>query len=420
MKKIITATFLALTLCLPVFANESANQQERNDEEYVIVPFNFSVVPFIGINDSVRGFDGNAVNYFSLNMLVGHAYGLQGVEFGGLINWQKGFVTGLQIAGLGNYTGNHLDWGWQIAGLGNIVGGNSIGFQEAGLFNYSGDNILGYQHAGLFNYSGGNTTGFQQAGLVNYSRANTTGFQQAGLVNYSGGSTTGFQQAGIFNYSGDNTAGVQMAGITNYADKSLTGGQISVVNIGSDITGAQVGVVNIATGKIKGLQLGVFNYSDEIEGAPIGLVSYSQKGKVGTNLIVNETGLITLGLKSGNNNIYSNFIIGYRPPFSNPNNIFSWGVGFGGHIPIGDNFYSEIEVSSLFLAENQFWNKGTNSLNSLRLKGGWKAMERFSVFGGVSFNVHVHNKDASEIAPFSLFKNDSVTIWPGLFAGVEI
>ena len=401
MKKLSLAVLFSLSFSVSALAQTTAPKPKtvdtyamganraENDEPSIHIPVNFAVFPYLGVNDSMGGFSQKTLNNISFNMFVGHGYGLQGVEWAGLANWQERFLTGLQFAGIANLVGDRLDWGGQFAGIGNYSGNNTLGFQAAGIGNYTGNDRMG--------------------------------FQIAGIGNYTGGDSLGFQSAGIGNYAGGNTEGLQIAGISNFSNGDFTGGQIGLLNInlGATFLGGQIGLVNITTGHLKGLQLGLVNYADDIDGAPIGLVNIVRKSKIGIKTLVNEVGLTSVELRTGGKHIYSNLSFGYRPRIGSVANQYAFGLGLGGHIPINERFFVDIEGLSQSLKEQFSGNHKFNMLNTLRLKGGWKATDIISLIGGASLNVQVQAKDAAKLAPFSIFKNDSVTIWPGLFIGLE-
>ncbi len=119
----------------------------------------------------------NVSNKFSFNMLYGVNGGLNGLEIGGLVNYNHGEVRGVQLAGISNvnreYT-NGLMWaacfnltlddarGVQLADL-NIAKGDFNGVQ-AGVINYAG-RLRGVQF-GVINIVG-EDNGAIPIGLIN-------------------------------------------------------------------------------------------------------------------------------------------------------------------------------------------------------------------------------------------------------------
>jgi hypothetical protein len=119
----------------------------------------------------------NVANKFSFNMLYGANGGLDGLEIGGLVNYNHGEVRGVQLAGISNvnreYT-NGLMWaaclnltlddarGVQLADL-NVAKGDFNGVQ-AGVINYAG-RLRGVQF-GVINIVG-EDNGAIPIGLIN-------------------------------------------------------------------------------------------------------------------------------------------------------------------------------------------------------------------------------------------------------------
>ncbi len=116
-------------------------------------------------------------NNVSLNLLVGLNGGVNGFEFGGLVNYNKGDVRGFQFGGLANVTAESAR-GIQISGIANIANKNSEGFQM-GLTNIVNGEYKGLQ-LGLFNYS--KRLNGVQFGLINVSDSISSG-TPIGLIN---------------------------------------------------------------------------------------------------------------------------------------------------------------------------------------------------------------------------------------------
>ncbi|MFY0600960.1 MAG: hypothetical protein JXR03_14895 [Cyclobacteriaceae bacterium] len=176
---------LALIIIIAIqFSNSFA--QESQVEKKI---FQLSWIPPLSTNkpsDSV-------IYYSSVNILAGSNHGVEGVEFGSLVN---------------------------------ITRTNS-GFA---------------QFAGLTNLTGKTATGIQAAGLAN--RAKTVkGTQMAGLIN-SVNTSNGLQLAGLANQA-DTLNGVQISGLVNYA-KTVNGLQLGFINIADTVeSGASIGFISI-------------------------------------------------------------------------------------------------------------------------------------------------------------------------------
>ncbi|SMO66848.1 hypothetical protein [Gracilimonas mengyeensis] len=192
-----------------------------------------------------------AVDYtarYSINILGGYHGGLDGGELGGLINYNKYYTHGGQLAGLANISGGDMQ-GVNIAGIGNFSNYSMSGIQVAGLGNVSGAELEGIQFAGLLNSAAEGSSGLQFAGLANVAGGDLEGLQFGGLINATDGSISGLQGAGITNLARNDVEGLQAAGILNFA--------------GGDISGVQAaGVANIARDDVEGLQAaGAINFA---------------------------------------------------------------------------------------------------------------------------------------------------------------
>ncbi len=186
MKKIIIAL---AALCL-TFAVSAQEVQETQTKSYKR-GFQLSFISPIGTN----GIESNLyTNAFSLNILGGYSSANTIFELASLYNINTKFTSGLQIAGLINYT-KDTRYLMQIAGINNIA-------TEA--------------------------NGVQIAGLNNIAKE-VNGVQVAGLVNIA-----------------KEVNGAQVASIFNYTDK-LNGAQFGLINVVNDSkNGAPIGLINIA------------------------------------------------------------------------------------------------------------------------------------------------------------------------------
>lgn len=125
-------------------------------------PYQLSLLPGIG----THGFaNSRAVNDVSVNIIGGHAGGVEGVELSG-------------VFALNELDVSHV----QAAGVFNAVGGDVRGVQVAGVINHAIGSLSGVQVAGVYNAAGGQVKGMQIAGLVNRA-GKVDGVQLAGLLN---------------------------------------------------------------------------------------------------------------------------------------------------------------------------------------------------------------------------------------------
>ncbi len=306
-------------------------------------------VPPVGSNGILSGLVSNKVSF---NVLVGYNGGLNGAEFGGLVNILKRDMSGAQFAGLSN-----------------IVGGNASGAQFAGLFNNNLGNCEGFQGAGLFNQNFGTFSGSQLSGLYNYNHSWSEGFQAAGLLNINRGGLSGCQIGGVGNYAGKESSLVQVAGVFNVANK---------------IDGGQIGVINIAR-KIRGFQIGIINVADSSYGPVIGIINFIKNGTHQLEGSLNELSQYGLAYRSGSEKFYSKLMVTTQLPMDTVNTLMSYGFGLGTNIKLSNTFRITTDIGSYHQSFN-FRSTHLNLLNRVNADLEIKLMRGISVFGGASLN----------------------------------
>jgi hypothetical protein len=348
------------------FINKYQRINELNIRDSFQRDWQATFIPPLGTNGVLSGFVTNSV---SLNALVGYNGGVNGMEFGGLVNIIKGNVVGAQFGGLGN-----------------IVGGNVEGAQFAGLANSNLGSFNGFQAGGLSNHNIGSFSGFQAAGIYNYNNAWSEGFQAAGLLNINRGAVNGFQVAGVGNYAGKLSNAVQVAGVFNMANH-LDGGQIGVINIARKIRGFQIGIVNIA---------------DSSEGIAIGIVNFIKNGTHQLEMSLNELNQYGLAYRSGTDKFYSNVMVTTRLPMLPANTLMSYGFGIGTAFKLSNTFKITADLASLQQSFN-FRSEGLNLLNRFNANIEVKIIKGLAVFGGASLNHLIADKRDSHYE--GTFKN---------------
>ncbi len=149
-----------------VLTNAQDNAESKKSQITFIYPLGTN-----GVNSA------DYTNNVSFNVLMGLNGGVNGFEFGGLVNYNKGNVRGFQFGGLANInTGSTR--GIQISGIANMANQNSKGFQM-GLTNIVKGGYKGLQ-LGLFNYT--KRLNGVQFGLINVSDSISSG-TPIGLIN---------------------------------------------------------------------------------------------------------------------------------------------------------------------------------------------------------------------------------------------
>jgi len=212
--------------------------------------------------------------------------------------------------------------------------------------------------------------------------AQASGIQSTSL------SVRGFQGAGIASVSQGDVRGAQFSGITSVAGGNVLGVQGAPVNVANDVTGMQVGVVNVG-GKVHGLQLGVVNVADDVDGAAIGVVSVSKTGHTSAVAWASSTTYANLGVKFASKYIYT--IINGAYHQESAVDFVGYGFALGGHIPVVDRFFADIDVSASDLwpiGQTTLMQNGASASSSRkylfkpRILAGYEFTPGFAAFAG--------------------------------------
>ncbi|MDF9794808.1 hypothetical protein OKW21_000071 [Catalinimonas alkaloidigena] len=384
----------------------------EDENDYERKSFQFGLIYPLSTNGTQAG---KYVNEFSLNLLVGYAAGLDGVEFSGFGNIENDFVRGAQFAGFFNVVKNDVD-GAQFAGFANVNGGNMKGGQFAGFINTAAGEVEGIQASGFMNMSTGYTKGAQLSGFMNVVTDNAQALQAAGFGNFTSGDMSGGQLSGFINYSHD--ANVQLAGFMNVASGDVEGFQGS-------------GFINLAR-NVKGAQLGVFNVADSVDGIPIGFLSIVRKnGYRRLEVWGSETLHANVGFKIGVEKFYNIFAFGSQ--FAAESLRWGFGYGVGTQLNLSSRDHLNIDLMSFQVEEDGdrvFENTELNLLNTLRIAYNHQFSEHFGIFVAPTFNVMVSQRrndiDGSigtDLAPWTVFdrtySGTNLQMWPGFHLGLR-
>ena len=380
-----------------------------------------------------------------LNIVGKHARGrsLQ-LAFGG--NIVGGNAAALQGAVGLNVGGGDLH-GIQIAGGGNLIGGSARGAQAAMGLNIIGGDLDGFQGAVAGNFVSKDITGIQLALGANFGVGRLDGFQGAGGLNVVGRTVErrSLQAAYGANIAG-NLEGTQLSvfgnaslGLHREAGVSAAGTQIAAFNIAHGSIGTQIGLLNVA-GHVEGTQIGVLNVSGRMSGVPIGLINFVKDNPLHFQLWSSDTEALNLGFRIGSRHMYSLLTVGIHPDVDTwgsrsaryggdwDRDRVSFGFGIGGHIPLHNRLFVNIDALIRPVAYTEdwddWWRYEHNLLHKLRFALGWEKQKWFSVFGGISLNVLASDRlDTSDFSSAfdRVYRKDDVTIrvWPGIFAGVQ-
>jgi hypothetical protein len=247
-------------------------------------------------------------------------------------------------------------------------------------------------------------------GVSNFVQGKYGGMQVAGVYNHVTDSVKGFQIAGVANFANDNVRGLQIAGVANVSTQEISGVQLS-------------GVINYAK-HVKGVQIGLINIADSSDGVGIGLINIVFKGYHKLSFYADDLVNANAAFKTGNRKLYNILHAGMN--FSDSNEVFTFGYGFGTEINLGKIFTINPEVTAqhLYLGSWDY----ANILSKFRLNLNIKLGKTFSLFGGPVFNAYYTEQDVhfkgyrSSIPPsgYKVYKiSDNVKGWLGWNAGIS-
>ncbi|CAN5156347.1 hypothetical protein BH09BAC3_BH09BAC3_16990 [soil metagenome] len=333
---------------------DEANIQNISDTLYSDIQI--SLLPFLGSNGSLSG---NTINNYSINMLGGYSLGTRQIELGFIINMDRGDVSWLQIAGVGN-----------------LVGGNVYGVQASGFFNVNGGETKAVQLTGFSNVNFKDFQGVQVA-VSNINLKAADGVQVGAMLNLTNAPSKGVQIAGITNFQAANYIGPQIAGISNLAFKNISGSQIAAVfNYGKNV---------------KGTQIGLFNYADSLSGAPVGLVSFVRNGYHKLEVSADEVFYTNVAFRTGAQKFYNILLAGFKPE-QNINNgpVWTFGYGLGTAPKLSRSLQLNIDLTSQHVSKGEFTSE-LSLLNKVHLGLDYKLAKKFSIYGGVTLNGYLTN-----------------------------
>jgi hypothetical protein len=380
--------------------------------DYAEKDWQLTIVTPLGTNGTASL---NTVNRISVNIIAGAAAGLEGVEFGGLLNMETDYAHGVQAAGFANLVRNEVT-GAQFAGFANVNGGKTTGVQGAGFANVVVGHAQVTQAAGFANVVTGHNNGSQFAGFANVTHGNVGGPQAAGFINVAVGDSRSAQVAGFMNVAAGKATGAQIAGFANVA-KDVEGVQIS-------------GFLNHAR-RVKGTQIGILNVADSVSGASIGLLSFVKHGYRRFEIGGSEALYGNVIFKTGTRHFYNILAVGVQPKGGN----YRWAVGYGigTEQRLSPGLSLSIDALSYHVNENEAWTRDVNSLNQLKLLLGVRLAGQTYLFAGPTFNVLVsryYNAEkgqyGSDLAPWRSYNQTNgtgrptnVQMWVGLNAGIR-
>ncbi|MCB9196516.1 MAG: hypothetical protein H6598_09855 [Flavobacteriales bacterium] len=181
-KQLLTiGTMLIMSICV------SAQETDSIKKRHVQVSFGFP----IGSN-GIKSMEYS--NNLSINVLYGLNGGLNGAEFGSILNYNKGNVNGVQFSGVTNFN-NGRNMGVLMAGVSNICTDSTTGLIASGVSNINFHYLKGMQLA-TTNFMNGELIGCQ-LGILNY--AQKLKGAQIGIINIASDGES-VVPIGLFNF----------------------------------------------------------------------------------------------------------------------------------------------------------------------------------------------------------------------------
>lgn len=417
LRKLFLLSPLLLFTISPLKAQDYDDYEERRSQiglDYRT--FRVALVPGLSTN----GIDaGNFASRYSFNILAGYNGALErGFELGGILNFNKYYVHGGQIAGIGNISGDESA-GFQLSGVFNYSGEEMQGINISGAANIADDEMQGIQITGGVNWSNSHTQGIQVSGAGNISKGDMQGLLLSGLVNSAANNLQGIAVSGGVNYADGDLQGIALAGLVNYSE-FFQGISAAPINITREFQGIQGGTVNISN-YAQGIQFGVINYAKEFDGVPVGLISYYEDGRSDIDIWTSDGGFTNIGVKLGTEEIYNMVSFGFNPTLDRNVWQLGWSIG---RLHQYRNHFLYTDFSYFKLNEGD-WTSNLNSIFKYRLLFGKELGIGFQIYGGPTLNMLISRVENSSsytwyrLVDFGAKGRDYV-FWIGYSAGIEL
>jgi hypothetical protein len=413
--------------------DDSLRARVAHDEPLDTIPFNLGFLPPASTNGTRSP---KALNRLSLDLLVGEAAEIRGVQVAAGIATASRGVHGIQaaagLARAGRLEGIQAGAvtiaddsmaGGQFADFCAVARKGGRGMQASTVGWIEGD-FQGAQAAVVSIARGGRFQGFQ-AGVIDFASspdvpaATAPRRFQAAVVAISNGPVSG-AQAGVVNIAG-HLRGAQM-GVVNIADE-VDGAQLGVVNIANRVDKAQVGVLNLSD-TVRGAAVGVVNLSRSMDALPLGVLSAGLNMRPGLDVWMEESRWAGAALRLDMPHYHVRFA--GLDDLTDRSGGFGFGVGFGGHWTLAPGWRVDLDLMSRCIWDlpehgailGAQWN--TASISVQRLVGPAR------VFAGVSYNELQPEKpgraDRFVRVPgeYQYDPSGRVRLWPGAFVGLGI
>lgn len=429
--KIIRILILASVFTLSVLNQWSFAQSTSSSDSLKYRSFRIGLIPGVSSLGSEALL---SKSRFSVNLLAG-AYGAldtpessqkSAFEFGTLINYNRVYSRGFQVAGLGNHTP-----------------GTAEGFLLAGLYNYADQGLAGFSYSGLFSYTSGTMEGLTLSGgaLVANSIDGLSSAPFMVAEDITGLSLYGLAVAddieglgvGILGISED-VEGLQVGAVN--VTEELEGLQVGFVNAVREVEGLQVGAVNLS-GDVTGLQVGWINIGNSLEGMPVGLLSFYKEGRHDLDVWTSDHGVTNIGLKLGVDEVYNMISAGFYPFSEDALFQLGWSIGFKVRERSKYTDIFDFSIFRVFDEDAEFdeewfeesWNEHGASVFKLRYLRTFDLARGLQVYVGPTLSLVTSGEEVKrslldQIAPYDWLsfggKKYNARIWLGYSLGVEL
>lgn len=173
----------------------------------------------------------------------------------------------------------------------------------------------------------------------------------------------------------------------------LRGLQAGSVNHARIVHGVQFGLINVG-GNVRGAQVGLINYAERAD-ASFALLPITKEGGVRFEIASSDTALVEIGLRLPARYTYTFFGAGLHPFGTERGHVgtqlergkaWELGVGFGGHIPVNEKIFIDLDVSGWLVTSGLRSGANLGAMSKFRAMVGWQAAPHLAIFGGPTIN----------------------------------
>jgi hypothetical protein len=169
------------------------------------------------------------------------------------------------------------------------------------------------------------------------------------------------------------------------------------------------------------------NVAEESQGFLLGVLNLVRKdGEIHPGVGYDETGLLTLSLRTGNKRFYGLLATGFEARTNSDRpRVMTVGAGWGVSVPFWRLFLNTDISAHLVSSTTGLWRDAPNQLSRLRVALGLRAFKHLNPFVGLSANLQHNYGDTDGLVRQDRFETTTfgrqvdTEFWPGVFAGVD-